>query len=455
MDFVKKNPLIIASLAVIVLVVAAKFLFLGGKFDELNQALAQRYKDKATVEGILRKERFWPVYDPTRSQQEPLVSKNGTAGFPDEEAIARAERLNLSLVEAGEKIGSRAVALNQRKQLDLREDTSTGAPLNVFPLSPNPSENQRRFALFRNHYTGFGMKSAIDKLRESLNPTWVPSNEEIDQRAAAYARRIRQENPRMDDAAISARVAEYRAGSLLLDMCRERASRHSIYMGPDEGILPHTSFRAGTGGGPGGEIGSAGPSEVDIWLAQTWLWIQQDVADAIRQTNGSNTVLTAPIKHLLALNIVDPAMTAETGGRGVRPSAGEDFADPAESPSMGPDRFKVSPAGHVSNPLYDVVQFSIVVRMDAAAVPTFMNNLVRDRFIYIRDLQLTAVDRGEEQRKGLFYNDTDQSDQQVVEGVFNCEALFLRQWTLPLMPESVRRLLGVPTASTGESGSGF
>jgi hypothetical protein len=96
-----------------------------------------------------------------------------------------------------------------------------------------------------------------------------------------------------------------------------------------------------------------------------------------------------------------------------------------------------SPTGRVSNGLYDVVHFDVIMDVDAEMVPMVMSELSRERFITVRRIDnLMAVDSALEQVQGYFYG-----NRPVVRLTLACEALFLREWTKPLMPTGVKRIL--------------
>jgi hypothetical protein len=197
-------------------------------------------------------------------------------------------------------------------------------------------------------------------------------------------------------------------------------------------------------------VGTQLPNPVDIWYAQMTLWIQQDVANALAQANANaQNILDAPVKHLVKLTIPSSASgTTGAGGPGLYTFAAAQnaggAATPPPAPVDGADAVAlvpvpaVSPTGRVSNPLYDVVQFTLVINVDSSQVPAVLASLSHNQLMDVMYLTVTSVDSSDQQRLGFFYGSAP-----IVQLTLSCEELFMRQWTAPLMPDLVKRQLGI------------
>jgi len=65
--------------------------------------------------------------------------------------------------------------------------------------------------------------------------------------------------------------------------------------------------------------------------------------------------------------------------------------------------------------------------------------LAQTNFISVLDVDIQSVDSNDELRKGFFYG-----DEAVVRASIKLETVWLRDWTMKIMPLEVRVALGVP-----------
>jgi hypothetical protein len=90
--------------------------------------------------------------------------------------------------------------------------------------------------------------------------------------------------------------------------------------------------------------------------------------------------------------------------------------------------------------------------VDARQCRSFIDNLIKRRFITVLGVDAIGVDREVASRvAGYLYG-----DDPVVRLVVTCEAVFFRDWTTPLMPDIIKRLPGVailPPLTPGASGT--
>jgi hypothetical protein len=198
------------------------------------------------------------------------------------------------------------------------------------------------------------------------------------------------------------------------------------------------------------------PNPSQIWWSQMALWLEQDVAHAIANANaGAKDVSESPVKRLLRLEIPGPDQAKlftgnRAGNMQQQPMNGMDgsVAPPApitaDANTPVPQNTAISPSGRVSCNMYDVVQFHLEMVVAAKDLPLIMDSIAKGRLMSVLNVEsLTAEDVVAAETQGFFYG-----QDPVVRVRLTCEALFLRAWTLPLMPDSVKRMLptGTPVA---------
>src|SRR5262249_36764974 len=108
-----------------------------------------------------------------------------------------------------------------------------------------------------------------------------------------------------------------------------------------------------------------------------------------------------------------------------------------------------TPTGRICNNVYDVVQFALVMDVEATQVPAILTQIQQGKLITIHQYDLENVDGVAMEEDGFIYGDV-----AVVRISLRGEELFLRSWTHPpkdpkdptdrsLMPEDVKKDLGI------------
>jgi hypothetical protein len=184
--------------------------------------------------------------------------------------------------------------------------------------------------------------------------------------------------------------------------------------------------------------GSTPASDEQIWSAQLGLWIQTDVANAIAAANAPSKegILDAAVKRVVQILVTSGLPTQS--GSAARPGEEETglvVSDPAAELKTD---YSTSPTGRISNGLYDVYDFQLTIDVDSAQLPVFLTELTRNRFITVRTIELTPLNLQEINASGFMYG-----SKPVVQAELHCETLFLRKWTEPLMPSSIKKALGI------------
>jgi hypothetical protein len=423
MDIVKKNLLSVICGVIALAALVAVFIWpLDGYFSELNTKAGQRAAKQQTIDGLLRKPRKMPVFDPDNPTEDTLTR------FPSAAVIKLGANAQKGVSKQSTQMYGAAVALNQRGHEQL-----------VTNLFPNP--NDVMSLNFRRNY-----EAAVERLRtEELQAGIPPTVDEVQKRGAAMWKTMEKDITYVDgqptNAEIIAQRFNERYAKLPEEMQREMANKWKMYADPATVLKVPLALP---------EKRAADPR--DIWWAQVEFWITKDVVNAIKELNAKSTgVATSPVKNLLALTVennVFPPVNATGGGASVRGAAEDPTA--AATPTTGglPDPTIAVPEGaattltatkRVSNNLYDVVHFTLSVDIEADKIPLFLKTLATNRFITPLRMEMVAVDSRLMTINGYVYGQSP-----VVTVNLDCEAIFLREWTKNLMPRGIREMLGVP-----------
>jgi len=233
-------------------------------------------------------------------------------------------------------------------------------------------------------------------------------------------------------------------------MKKEMAAKNKMYVDPAAVMRVSPSLPAD----------GNSPSKEAIWWSQVAFWITRDVAMAIKDVNANSTSVTdSPIKNLISLDIPEDfspptgvtggASAAAAGGRGAIDPSAEPTATPASGglpdPTIPiPDGPPTVPTRRVSTNLYDVVDFKMTLDIESDKVDLFLKTLATNRFITVTRVEMNPVDSQLKQIQWYVYG-----THPVVTLDLDCEALFMRQWTIKWMPSSLRKALGIPDVAAG------
>jgi hypothetical protein len=222
------------------------------------------------------------------------------------------------------------------------------------------------------------------------------------------------------------------------EMQREMATSNKMYVNPSVVMKVPESIPS--------DGRSADP--VAIWWAQVEYWVTNDIVTAIKELNGkSPNVLASPVKNLLALQLPNPPTffpppaQLQPAAEGAPTVATGGLPDPTVPVAEAPDK---SPTKRISNNLYDVLQFTVALDIEADRIPIFLDALSANRMISVIRLETFPVDPKLKQLQGYVYG-----PKPVMTVVLDCEALFMRQWTVKLMPRAVREALSIPDQGSG------
>jgi hypothetical protein len=201
------------------------------------------------------------------------------------------------------------------------------------------------------------------------------------------------------------------------------------------------------------------PSEVDMWAAQVFYWIEKDVIDALRRVNDQadvpedqRWVAYLPVKHLVSLNIseylgnmVTDVMTHATASAILHANSSGSSRSSSAPVSFG-DRANAF-TNRSRNEQYDVVHVAMNLVVDARYLPKVLIELCKQNLITPLDVQYRNVDVMTAREAGYLYGSGPVIDVDIV-----CEMLFYRSIYDAWKPEIVRKSLSGELAAVPAGG---
>lgn len=423
MEFVKNNILSILCGVVVLVAIVVPFWPMGGYRESLESRLAERVTVYNSLNDVRTKSRTLPVVNPDNPTPQPLEV------FPNEQIIAKGNEVKTAFETQSKQLMDEVIKLNRHTLL--------------VPGSLPAASSTSLLFRFRDQYRDAIANGFPRMLKRGIPPTAESIKLATEKLYNAKYR------PQLGGTVLGSAPGMDRAKQNLLEEFkieseripqqeRERVATSSlIYMNPD--ALPFNQvFNANNA-----------PQPADVWYAQLDLWLIEDVAKAILETNaGAKSVLEAPVKHLIRVDVpklpnnpyvLGPGQALDGELTGPAPKV-TDLGVAGGSPSPVP-----MVTGRVSNPLYDVVHFNLVVNVEAASIVKFIQTLSKNRFITVLETSVTAVDSNALKQQGFLYG-----DKPVVQLTLKCEAIFFHKWSRELMPKVVAdALTGQPGAVPG------
>lgn len=243
------------------------------------------------------------------------------------------------------------------------------------------------------------------------------------------------------------------------------------------------------------------PSAMDIYDAFVDTWLQNDVVNAIIQTNhGSVNVAESPIKQLLYVRVgsgaspgavtnsghLMPTMLGRGGlfvsegaasaptntgiypaqnypgappngpgapnGPGGYPPAGFSGNYPGAAPSVAAtgSNYTESMTGHIGSSIYEVIKVRVGLILEPSKLNDFINNLYRQNNGYtVLNVQIKTVDPITAISYGFVYGPVS-----VIEADMTIEELMFNEWNGRVMPKAYRQKFGIVIPAAGVNGPG-
>lgn len=204
-------------------------------------------------------------------------------------------------------------------------------------------------------------------------------------------------------------------------------------------------------------------AEVYRWTWDSWVVTDVLSAVALANTDGAGVSLAipdAPVKHVERLRLLDPMLAENTitidtgddfgsfpsdrGGRGNRPTMGTTGGTNTVSIPGAPPASFTGRSGGTGNSAFDIRYAELTVIASSEDLPKLIDALGRTNYMTVIDLDLSPVDVWGQLQNGYYYG-----DDHVVRATLTIETVWLRSWTSPLMPGSVKQSLGIQSGSEG------
>lgn len=399
MDIVKKNILSIIIGVIALIAVIALFWPVSGYFEQQQADAEERAEDYATLVGLTDKTRYQPGVDPDKAEPEPLGM------FPTQQVIDQGNAAKTLVEQQSNKMLQVAVQLNKHELL--------------IPGSlPAPNVPQR--LNFREKYR---MEAEKKIFAEILRAGMPPTPEEVELAKTDLWERQFQADVAVRGDQIVRALFDEQAATLRDQLWQQKAQSIGVYANP-------VTFTWNPN-----IAGSGSPAPLHVWFAQMGVWIQEDVAKAVQAANSaSSNVIQAPVKRIVQITLPDhTAMYVREPGVSANSSTG-----------VLPKSTLLSSTGRICNGLYDVVHFTVVLHVEAESIPRVLQEISRNQFVNVLDAQVESLDSAVAAMAGFLYG-----SKPIANITLNCEALFLREWTVPLMPAAVRSLLGIQPQPAG------
>lgn len=190
------------------------------------------------------------------------------------------------------------------------------------------------------------------------------------------------------------------------------------------------------------------PPARDLWYAQVGLWIQGDIAAAIKKTNDDAAgalpadteanVTNMPVKRLVATQIEGYVLSTGT----VLPF-GVASGEAGRGGGTGAITGAASFTGRRSDEQFDVVRFAIVVVMDERDLLKLVDNMTKVNFYQLINVSFETVPPDAVREDGFFYG-----PEPLIQATLTFEAYMARRVYKPMMPKDVLVDLGIEQAAS-------
>lgn len=417
MEIVKKNIISIICGVVVLAAVVVYFVFVSGSmYPKLEADAKQRKAQYETLSNLLGKNRTLPVVELKTTEPVPLPA------FPTLPIIEQAKQVTTKLTGQSQQILQMAVQMNRHDPL-------------VPEVFPKPTDRTKY--MFRDAYAAF-VKDGFARRLAAANP---PTPEDVAKEEQKlwddkYAKRIYyvngvEANRAVVDQEYLAEVADLRE-----KLEKQTAEKHRVYLDQTAVTTNQQLWKT-----------ESSPPDAQVWFTQMAVWVQTDLVDSIAALNDRVlrrnfknekdwNIVNAPVKHVTSVDVPQGAemyfRITDTSQEGLQ---------------AGAQDYMSSPTGRTSGSVYDVIKWTLIVKMDAHYVPALVQELARGKFITVHKVDTASIDTTQARDQGFFYGTAP-----VVQVTLTGEALMLRDWTLKLVPEVVKKDLpgNTPAAEGGE-----
>jgi hypothetical protein len=406
LEIIKKNVLTLVCLLVAIVAVIAVFWLQNSKFSALQTQLDGRkaeYESLHTLAGKISG-RKQPMIDPSQGDPPALGQ------FPTERVIEAAQTVTSRVAEESKAVLDEAVKRNEHQPL-------------VAGVLPKP-----QIGTFFNYQTAYqaaigpesitspdpavrGNTMPIKVLKAGLPPSEADIQAEIEKQKQQTLGNMVPGSSNAQQL-VDQQVAMLQ-NSVPEEMRRKVASDSKMYMNADAmDVYPNILGVTQPASGP------------QVYFSQIGLWVQQDVCEALADANkNAKNVLDAPVKHFIKIDVNE-----ENGHTNIA-TPGQSTPDPSQQPQQQPHTV----TDRKSNANYDVIPFRLSLIVDATRIPWVLQELSRNRFITVTNMNVTAKEPAQMMLGGYYYGQA-----QLVQLDLDCEDLFLHAWLQKYMPDEIK-----------------
>lgn len=417
MDIVKKNMVSIISGVVALLAIGLLFWPVQGYFTGLKEKVDGRVQVYNALNTLSTKTRNWPN---TSLKSDAPVKQ--LEMYPTQRIYERGKALVDQMKAESGLMYQTAWELNKHTEL------FPGA----LPGPGSVASTSRFIQLYKQHVDITNYKERMNSnLVKTMKAGFLPHPEIV----RLEQQRVRQEvfaratpNPaggyfnqaELDE---EVKLAEARIPIML----RLKAAQESLVYLRELSLDPYNAILT--------------PGQIElhhVWIAQVNYWIHEDIAKAIAAANeGATSVENSAVKILFDMSI--PAAGAFRSLSPGQQAAPSDMPKPEVEPLKN---YANTITGRYASPLYDVVPCTLQLVVDATQVQRVLQALSQNRFITVTTCNIDIKDVSDYEAAGFTLGTNP-----IVQLTLNCEVLLFREWTIPLMPASIRRGLGLPEAA--------
>lgn len=417
LGLVKKNLIIVISMVIALVALPAMFVVGLSMSNKTNKAVEQEVGKQLSDIARVKVE----------YAMEPLTpgGQRFTASMPPNTATN--ERMKELLQRSAAQVADVA-----RVVAEFNQEGKTQIVPGLLPDPGDPiSAPEKLYKMARERLL------AYEQLLRSVNAGTAPDAESVLRKLDDV--RLREEETRRGgrpDAVLSAQD---------IQEIRERLSeeRMQIYLSRAAGIRFYADASIFQGVAPWTE--SVPPTIEHAWEWQWQYWVHEDLVQALARANEGFSALTGVVKRIERLDVEPMAYDRAASEQGA--------PDPT---AEAPRNFGATLTGRIAAPaapnsLYDIRYATVVVLIDASRLFELVNAFSETNLMTVLDLDLASADNLEEDmRQGFVYT---RGGERIMRATLRVETLWLRSWTVPLMPPTVQSALGVPGSAKGEAPS--
>jgi hypothetical protein len=432
MAWLKRNPLIVASVAVMVLAPATAWWFSSQMHADHDKQTEERAKEMASLEKLEKTQVEIALPGREPSQQTGVVTPKMVAAY---------EELTRKLREDAVAVQKTALIKNQKARTKLTADIAV-RPNNVNTVAETVLNTLRK-----------SVEDALVAARAGIPPDEDKVIDQVQRRQDQFISGEKKTDRKSLTAEeldkLNRALAEKR-----LQVYADSAATVSFYADIQDLGLPTDPKSAG-----------ATPSESKMFYWQWRTWIVEDVIRAVVAANKPyRSVVDSPVKRIVALRFLDeksfetvaaPAAAAAPGsalGGGapaegaVDPAAAATGPPPIDPKNAVPYDFVRSFTGRQTNSLYDVRKFRVTLVVATAGLPDILNAIAKENFMTVVNISMQPADAFADAAEGYIYGPDPVSMVNI-----DVESVWLREWMGKLMPKEMQAHRGTNGRTVDEA----